>query len=190
MSPTLRIERTFQAPAEAVFDAWTVRRSSSTSRSPTAPPPSASPTATSPATRPCARTSTAGAGRSTTSPACWRRYRELGADRDLERELGQAARAAAAPLAGPAAAGRRLPAGDQARRRRVHRTARRRPGGARVFDGAPRGADLERRRDPLAGRARRRGRRDRGRAGLPASGGAGRGGDLRWRPRGVGVRAE
>src|SRR5947208_8714775 len=41
------------------------------------------------------------------------------ADRDLERELGQAARPAAAAVAGPAAAGRGLPAGDQARGRAV-----------------------------------------------------------------------
>ena len=41
------------------------------------------------------------------------------ADRDLECQLGQAAAAAAAAVAGRAAAGRRLPAGDQARRRRV-----------------------------------------------------------------------
>ena len=54
------------------------------------------------------------------------RYRSVGADRDLERQLGQAAPAAAAAVARRAPARRRLPAGDQARRRRVRRAARRR----------------------------------------------------------------
>ena len=49
------------------------------------------------------------------------RYRGIGADRDLERELGQAAHAAAAAVAGRAAARRGVPAGDQARRRGVRR---------------------------------------------------------------------
>ena len=43
----------------------------------------------------------------------------MGADRDLERQLGQAARAAPAAVAGRAQARRGLPAGDQAGRRRV-----------------------------------------------------------------------
>src|SRR5262249_18495578 len=40
----------------------------------------------------------------------------VGADRDVERELGQAARTQAAAVVGRAEAGRRLPPGDQARR--------------------------------------------------------------------------
>ena len=51
------------------------------------------------------------------------------AHRDLERQLDQAAPAAAAAVAGRAAAGRRLPAGDQARRRQARRAARRRARG-------------------------------------------------------------
>ena len=47
------------------------------------------------------------------------------AHRHLERQLGQAASAAAPAVAGRAAAGCRLPAGDQARRRRLRRAARR-----------------------------------------------------------------
>src|SRR4051795_5280276 len=52
-------------------------------------------------------------------------YRVLGATRHVERQLGQAARAAAAAVAGRAPAGRGLPAGDEARRRGVRRPARR-----------------------------------------------------------------
>jgi hypothetical protein len=43
------------------------------------------------------------------------RYRGIGARRDVERELGQAARPPAAALAGRAQARRRVPAGDEAR---------------------------------------------------------------------------
>src|SRR5215469_10215118 len=53
-------------------------------------------------------------------------YCRPGARSNLERQLRQAAGPAAAAVAGPAAARRRLPAGDQAHRRRVPRTARRR----------------------------------------------------------------
>ena len=60
------------------------------------------------------------------------------AHRDLERQLGQAARAAAAAVARRAPARRRLPAGDQARRRRVHRAARRRARRARLRGRRPR----------------------------------------------------
>ena len=54
------------------------------------------------------------------------------AHRDLERQLDQAAAAAAAAVAGRAAAGRRLPAGDQARRRQARRAPRRRARAARL----------------------------------------------------------
>ena len=78
-------------------------------------------------------------------PIPWR-----GARRDLERQLGQAARAAAAALAGRAPARRRLPAGDEARRRRVRRAARRGARRARLRGRGARRGDLERRGDPLA----------------------------------------
>ena len=55
--------------------------------------------------------------------------------------------------------------------------------------GARRGG-VERRGDPLARRAGRRGRGTAGRPGLPASGGARGGRDVRGRPGGLGVRAE
>ena len=54
------------------------------------------------------------------------------ANSDVERQLGQAARAAAAALAGRAPARRGLPAGDEARRRCVPRAARRRARGPRL----------------------------------------------------------
>ena len=60
------------------------------------------------------------------------RYRSVGADRDLERQLGQAAAAAPAAVARRAPARRRLSAGDEARRRRVRRAARRRAVRARL----------------------------------------------------------
>src|SRR4051794_7894735 len=53
------------------------------------------------------------------APADPRRVRWTGADRDLERELDQAAGPAPAALARRALARRRLPAGDEARRRRA-----------------------------------------------------------------------
>ena len=118
------------------------------------------------------------------------RYRGPGADRDLERQLGQAAPAAAAALAGRAPPGRRLPAGDEARRRRVRRAARRRAGRPRLRGRGPRRGGVERRGDPLARRAGRRGRGAPRRAGLPASGGARGVGHLRRDPGGLGVRAE
>ena len=63
--------------------------------------------------------------------------------------------AAAAALAGRAAAGRRLPAGDQARRRRVHRAARRRARRPRLRGRGARRGGVERGGDPLARRAAR-----------------------------------
>ena len=81
-------------------------------------------------------------------------------------------RAAAAALAGRAPPRRGLPAGDEARRRRVRRAARRRAGQPRLRGRRPRRGDVERRRDPLAGRPGRRRRGARGRARLPRSRGA------------------
>ena len=112
------------------------------------------------------------------------------AHRDVERQLGQAAAAAAAAVAGRAAAGRRLPAGDEARRRQARRAPRLRARGSRLRDRGARRGRLERRGDPLARRAGRRGRGTAGRPGLPASGGARGGRDVRGRPGGLGLRPE
>jgi drug/metabolite transporter (DMT)-like permease len=105
----------------------------------------------------------------TTRPARWRLgYCRPGAGSDVERELGQAADAPAAAMAGSAPARRGLPAGNQARRRRVHPAAR--PGAGRpgVRGGRARRTAVERRGDPVPGRAGRRGHGHRGRARVPA----------------------
>src|SRR5690349_16276610 len=63
---------------------------------------------------------------------------------DVECELGQAADAAAVGLARRAAAGCRVPAGDQAGGRRLHQTARCRADGPRLRDRPVRRAAVER----------------------------------------------
>jgi len=105
----------------------------------------------------------------TTRPARWRLgYCRPGAGSDVERELGQAADAPAAAMAGSASARRGLPAGNQARRRRVHPATR--PGAGRpgLRGGRARRTAVERRGDPVPGRAGRRGHGHRGRARVPA----------------------
>lgn len=106
----------------------------------------------------------------TTLPARWRLgYCRPGAGSDVERELGQAADAPAAAMAGSAPARRGLPAGNQARRRRVHPATR--PGAGRpgLRGGRARRTAVERRGDLVPGRAGRRGHGHRGRARVPAS---------------------
>src|SRR6516165_287081 len=80
-------------------------------------------------------------------------YCRPGACSNLERQLRQAAGPAAAAMAGPAAARRRLPAGDQAHRRRVPRTARRRTREPWLRARLARRAAVERRSDLVPGRA-------------------------------------
>ena len=109
-------------------------------------------------------------------------YCRPGAGSDVERELGQAAAAEAAAVARSAAAGRGLPAGDQACRRRVHRATRTRVGGPRLRGSRARRAAVERGGHPVPGGAGRRGRRHPRRAGLPPSRGSCRVRDLRWYP--------
>src|SRR3712207_2450334 len=79
-----------------------------------------------------------------------RRYVWVDAHRDLERQLDHAARAAAAALAGPAAAGRCLPPGDEAVRRRVPRPPRRRALRPRLRLRGPRRGHVEWGVDPVA----------------------------------------
>ena len=87
--------------------------------------------------------------RRTCSPSSARRWAALArtlsaatvwgrAHRDLERQLAQAAHAAVPAVAGRAQAGRGLPPGDEARRRRAGRAARRRARGARLRGRGPR----------------------------------------------------
>ena len=84
------------------------------------------------------------------------RYRGGRASGDLERQLRPLPAAAAAAVARPAGARRRLPPGDQAVRRGVRGELRRAAGRARVRLRARRRGPVERGGDPLAGRARRR----------------------------------
>ncbi|CAA9467334.1 MAG: Exodeoxyribonuclease III, partial [uncultured Solirubrobacteraceae bacterium] len=112
------------------------------------------------------------------------------ADRDVERQFGQAARAAPAAVARSAPARRRLPAGDQARRRALRRAARRRARRPRLRARPARRDAVERGGDPLARRARRRGPGHPRWSGLPESGGSRGVGLLRRDPRRLGVRAE
>src|SRR5207302_11003552 len=86
--------------------------------------------------------------------ACWARAR-----RDLERELDQAASAAAASVAGPAPARCALPAGDKAHRRRLRGAARGRAVQAWIRAGAQRRGAVEWRGDPVPYGRRGHGRR-------------------------------
>ena len=79
--------------------------------------------------------------------------RRLDADRHLERQLRQGPGAPAAALAGPAGAGRGVPAGDQALRRRVRRAVRRRAGRAGIRGRALRPGPVERGGPAVPGRA-------------------------------------
>ena len=83
-------------------------------------------------------------------------YSDAGAARHLERELSQSPPIPADRLARSRQARHRLPAGDQARRRRLRRPVRRRPLPPRLPLRPRRAGPLERRRDPVASRARRR----------------------------------
>jgi len=106
----------------------------------------------------------------TALPARWRLgYCRPGAGSDVERELGQAADAAPAAVAGSATARRGLPAGNQARRRRVHRTSGPGTGRPGLRGGRARRAPVERRGHCVPGRAGRRGIGHRRRAGVPPS---------------------
>ena len=113
------------------------------------------------------------------------------ADRDLERQLGQAAAAAPAAVAGRARAGRRLPAGDEARRRRVRPSC----SATSSRSAATRSRRTARRPGTAWRSSRASGSRTwspgfAGRPGLPAPGGARGGGDVRRRPGRLGLRAE
>jgi len=136
-----------------------------------------------PACRGC--TAVAGIGRFVLPRLVWR-----GACSDLERELGQAAGASVAAVAGPTAARCRVPAGDQARRRRVHRATRRGIRQPRLCGRSSWRGAVERRGDPLQGGVGRGCARCCRRARLSAPGGACGVRDLRWDPRVLGVRPQ
>ena len=111
----------------------------------------------------------------------------VGAHRDLERQLDHRPAPPPAGVAGCHGAGRRVPPGDQDRRRRLPHRGRR---GARLPGRLARRRPLERRRTAEQGRPRRRRARADRRARLPGPRGPRGRRDLRRRAALVGLRAQ